>query len=136
LDNIRRGIISSGELQALITQGIVGITSNPTIFEKAISGSADYDQELGALAARGLSAEDIYEALAVDDIRAACALLLPAYRGSAGVDGRVGTLRDAQALADLRVLRETGRRVIRVHLGDDIDGGLVALASMLAVGLS
>jgi transaldolase/glucose-6-phosphate isomerase len=54
----------------------------------------------------------------------------------AGESFDFGTLRDAQALADLRVLRETGRRVLRVHLGDDIDGGLAVVASVLAAGLS
>ena len=70
-DNIRRGLIDSGELQRLIDVGVSGLTSNPTIFEKAIAGSTDYDDALLDLAREGKSADEIYEALAIEDIRAA-----------------------------------------------------------------
>ena len=86
-DNIRRGLIDSGELQRLIDVGVTGLTSNPTIFEKAIAGSTDYDDALLALAREGKSAEEIYEALAIEDIQAAADLLLPAYEQSDGADG-------------------------------------------------
>ena len=86
-DNISRGMIASGALQALIDQGVSGLTANPTIFEKAISGSADYDDALLRLADAGKNANDIYEDLVVSDIQAAADLLRPAYDKSGGVDG-------------------------------------------------
>ena len=86
-DNIRRGMIQSGELQGLIDQGVSGLTANPTIFEKAITGTADYDDALRGLAAAGKSVNDIYEDLVISDIQSAADLLRPAYDRSDGVDG-------------------------------------------------
>ena len=85
--NIRRGVIESGELQRLIDLGVTGLTSNPTIFEKAITGSSDYDDALLELAREGKSASEIYERLAMDDIRAAADLLRPSYDSTRGADG-------------------------------------------------
>ena len=86
-DNIRRGLIKSGELQQLIDQGVTGLTSNPTIFEKAISGSTDYDDALLTLARDGKNAEEIFEALAMEDIRDVADLLRPRDDETDGVDG-------------------------------------------------
>ncbi len=86
-DNIRRGMIESGELQALIKQGVSGLTANPTIFEKAISGSSDYDDALLKLADAGKSLDEVYEDLVISDIQSAADLLRPAYDRSDGVDG-------------------------------------------------
>src|SRR6476659_8491476 len=69
LDNIRRGLITSGELKRMIAEdGIVGVTANPTIFEKAISGSTDYDSAIAELVQQGKSPNDIYKTLLVEDI--------------------------------------------------------------------
>jgi transaldolase len=89
LDFIRRSLITSGELNALVAQGVRGLTSNPAIFEKAIAGSPDYDGEIKALAGTGLPVEAIYEALAVKDIQLAADELAPVYRSTAGRDGYV-----------------------------------------------
>ncbi len=89
LDNISRGLIHSGELQRLVNEGLLGVTSNPTIFEKAITGSADYDAQLVTLAGQGHSPAEIFEALAVQDIRAAADVLRPLYERLDGVDGYV-----------------------------------------------
>src|SRR3954454_7881121 len=78
-DNMRRGLLVTGELAALVDSGVRGLTSNPTIFEKAIVTSTDYEEALGRLATAGLSPRKIYEALAVEDIRGACDLLLPVF---------------------------------------------------------
>ncbi len=87
-DNMRRGLIMSGELQALIeNDGLRGMTSNPAIFEKAISGSADYTGALRALAHSGKTALEIYEVIAVEDIQWAADLLLPVYEETGGRDG-------------------------------------------------
>ena len=74
-------------MQQLIDKGVTGLTSNPTIFEKAISGSADYDDSLLRLARDGKSAEEIFEVLAMEDIRDVADLLRPIYDETDGVDG-------------------------------------------------
>jgi hypothetical protein len=69
LDYLRRGMLRSGELQSLIDDGLRGMTSNPTIFEHAIGGSSDYDDELRTLAASRNSDLEIFEQLAIEDVR-------------------------------------------------------------------
>ena len=86
-DNISRGTIESGELGRLIDLGVSGLTSNPTIFEKAISGSTDYDTAMLELARADKSVDEIYETLAVEDIRSAADLLRPTYDRTNGADG-------------------------------------------------
>ena len=86
-DNIRRGMITSGELQRLIDQGVSGLTSNPTIFEKAIAGSTDYDEELLDMVRDGKNAQEIYDSFTVEDVRSAADLLRPHYDRSDGADG-------------------------------------------------
>ena len=89
LDYIRRSFITSGELQALIDQGVRGLTSNPSIFEKAIAGSADYDADLRSLVEAGKSVGEIYESLVLDDIRRVADILRPVYDQTGGADGYV-----------------------------------------------
>ena len=89
LDYISRSLIASGELQKLVDQGLRGVTSNPSIFEKAIAGSADYDEELNRLVSDGKSVAEIYEDLAMADIRSAADILRPVYEKSGGADGYV-----------------------------------------------
>ena len=86
-DNIRRAFIKSGELARLIQLGVSGLTSNPTIFEKAIAGSTDYDDALAELAKAGKSLNEIYESLVIEDIRSVADLLRPTYGRTAGADG-------------------------------------------------
>jgi transaldolase/glucose-6-phosphate isomerase len=88
LDFIRRDLLTSGELKGMVDAGLVsGLTSNPTIFEKAIAGSRDYDPALTALARAGKSASEIFDALAIADIQGACDVLRPVYDKSGGRDG-------------------------------------------------
>jgi transaldolase/glucose-6-phosphate isomerase len=88
-DNIRRALLENGELQALVEAGVAGVTSNPSIFEKAIAGSDDYDPALRELVAGGSSPAEIYESLAFEDIQSAADLLRPVYDRTTGVDGYV-----------------------------------------------
>jgi transaldolase len=88
LDNLRRDWIQDGTLAGLVAQGIRGVTSNPTIFAKAISGQDTYDDQFGALIAT-TKVEDAYWDLVVDDILAALAVLRPVYDASGGADGFV-----------------------------------------------
>ena len=76
-------------MEALIARGVSGITSNPTIFEKAIAGSADYDEALRELVAEGKTNDEIYLALVLDDIRRAADLFRPVWDATGGADGYV-----------------------------------------------
>jgi transaldolase/glucose-6-phosphate isomerase len=90
LDFIRRGLITSGALRKLIQEdGLRGVTSNPSIFEKAISGSNDYDESIRALTLEGKSVPEIYEFLTVRDIQEATDLFRPVYEETKGRDGFV-----------------------------------------------
>lgn len=90
LDFIRRGMLVSGELQRLIDEdGVSGVTSNPSIFEKAIVESHDYDEAIGKLIQTGKSAPQIYQELAIEDIRMAADLFRPLYDRSNARDGYV-----------------------------------------------
>ncbi|MEA2295937.1 MAG: transaldolase / glucose-6-phosphate isomerase, partial [Solirubrobacteraceae bacterium] len=100
LDQLRRSMIVSGELQRLIDEDCLrGVTSNPSIFEKAILGSEDYDDALAEAAGEGLSAREVYRRLAVADVQAAADVLRPVYEGAGGRDGFV-SLEVAPRLAD------------------------------------
>uniref|UniRef100_A0A831X2G0 Transaldolase n=1 Tax=Thermorudis peleae TaxID=1382356 RepID=A0A831X2G0_9BACT len=90
LDFLSRPMITSSELARLIEDdGLRGVTSNPTIFDKAIGSTDEYDEEIVELAARGLSSEAIFEALAVHDVQKACDLLRLVYEAADGQDGFV-----------------------------------------------
>jgi transaldolase len=88
IDFIGRGMLASGELHKLIEgDGVSGVTSNPTIFEKAIAGSRDYDEAIQALSLGGKRIDEIYQVLTVDDIRRTADLLRPTYERLDGWDG-------------------------------------------------
>ena len=89
LDNLRRGWITGGELQRWIDRGVRGLTSNPSIFQKAISSGSDYDSQFGQLVAEGTDVTTAYWQLVVDDIRGALTLLRPVYDDTDGLDGYV-----------------------------------------------
>jgi transaldolase/glucose-6-phosphate isomerase len=113
IDYIRRDFTRSGELAALVEEGVRGVTSNPSIFEKAIGGSAEYDTALLALldADPDCTPINLFEAVAIVDIQEAADVLRPVYDSSGGADGFVslevsptlahdseGTIRDARRL--------------------------------------
>ena len=90
IDFIRRGMISSGELRRLIEDdGVSGVTSNPSIFEKAIVDSHDYDSAIRSMAIAGKNIKEIYEILAVEDIQSVADLLHATYDRLQGADGFV-----------------------------------------------
>ena len=89
-DNLARSLLTGGGLQALITNdGIRGVTSNPTIFEKAMAAGEGYDEQLAACGKEGLSIEDSYWRLVIEDVGHAADLLLPVHEASGGADGFV-----------------------------------------------
>src|SRR3712207_6493199 len=111
-DYITRDLLVSGELDRLIREdGLRGMTSNPTIFEKAVAGSQLYDDDIRRLSEQGTGPADIFEAIAVADVQAACDAFAPLYHSSGRRDGFVslevsprlsqdseGTLQEARRL--------------------------------------
>jgi transaldolase/glucose-6-phosphate isomerase len=90
LDQIRRSMIEGGELERMVVEdSLRGVTSNPAIFEKAILGSSDYDEDLAVAAREGLSAREVYRRLAIKDVQLAADVLRPVYDETGGVDGYV-----------------------------------------------
>lgn len=143
LDFIRRSYIASGELKTLVDQGLRGVTSNPSIFEKAIAGSADYDADLRRLVEAGKSVNEIYEALAIDDIQHATDVLRPVYDASQGADGYVSlevspTLANDTdgTLADARRLFEAVNRPNLMIKVPATPPGLPAITALIAEGIN
>ena len=115
LDYIRRSLISGGELKRLIDEdGLKGVTSNPSIFAKAITGSTDYKDALSALAAeKDLDAKALYERLAIDDIQQAAAVLEPVYASTRRRDGYVSLEVSPELAHDTEGTCEEARRLWR-----------------------
>lgn len=142
-DFIRRSLITSGDLHRLVAQGVQGVTSNPAIFEKAIAGSGDYDDEIQSLAKAGLSIEAIYETLAIKDIQMAADVLAPIYRSTEGRDGYVSLevspflARDTMAtVAEAKRLFEAvGRPNLMIKIPATSEG-LPAVSATLAAGVN
>ncbi|HEX7919180.1 MAG TPA: transaldolase [Gemmatimonadales bacterium] len=143
-DFITRELVRSGELARLIREdGLLGMTSNPTIFEKAVAGSSDYDADIQRLTAAGKSAAEVFEVLAVADVQAACDLFRPVWDARKNGDGTVslevsptlahdtaGTIAEAQRLWE---------RVARPNVMIKIPGttaGLPAITECLARGIN
>ena len=112
-DNIRRGLIISGELREMVeNEGLLGVTSNPSIFEKALAGSTDYDAAIRSLVSEGgKTAKGIYEGLAIEDIRMAADVLKPAYERTGGADGFVSMEVSPYLAHDTEATLEEARRL-------------------------
>jgi transaldolase len=143
-DNIQRSLLKSGELAGMIQRGeIRGVTSNPTIFMNAITKSQDYDGSLLPLAGSGLSAEEVFFHLAIEDIQAAADLFLPLYRQSGGGDGFV-SLEVSPYLANdtsatLAQVKQLWERVNRPNLMIKIPAtkaGIPAISGAIAAGVN
>ncbi|OBE94654.1 transaldolase [Mycobacterium sp. 852002-10029_SCH5224772] len=101
LDDLSRDRLVSGNLQQLIdTRSVVGVTTNPTIFQRAISHGHAYDRQITELAERGADAESAIRTVITDDVRQACDVLRPQWEASAGVDGRVSIEVDPRVAHD------------------------------------
>ena len=114
-DYITRELVASGELARLIREdGLRGMTSNPTIFEKAVAGSGSYDEDIRRLSREGRSPGEIFEALAVADVRAACDEFAELHRRTGGLDGQVSLKIPAETQSG-RVfrLRDKGVKPVR-----------------------
>jgi transaldolase/glucose-6-phosphate isomerase len=143
-DYIRRGELLSGGLKRLIDEdGLTGVTSNPSIFEKAIAGSTDYDDAIRRMAQQGLTAAQIYERLVVEDIQMAADLFRPIYDATQGRDGfvsiEVSPLLAHDTEGTIAEVRRLHRAVNRQNVMVKIPGtreGLPAIEQMLAEGIN
>lgn len=144
LDYIRRNLITSGELQRLIDDdGLRGMTSNPSIFEKAIAGSTDYAGILEQLHSQGRSAADTYEAIAIRDIQDAADLMLPVYKATNRRDGYVSLEVSPKLARNTKASIDEARRlwktVARPNIMIKIPGtpeGLPAIQQLISEGIN
>jgi transaldolase len=144
LDNLSRTLLREGGLQRLINEdGVDGVTSNPAIFEKAIAHGTYYREDLERLRAAGRDSEACYESLVIADIRAACAMLLPAFRESRGEAGYV-SLEVSPVLANDMIGTVAAARRLRRLVGLDnvlikvpaTPAGIEAFCRLTAEGVS
>ena len=144
LDQMRRSLLTSGELKGLIdNDGLRGLTSNPTIFEKAISGSQDYAEQLGQLARAGSSVAHIYEEIVVQDIAGAADTFRGVYDANEGGDGfvslEVSPLLANETKATIEEAKKLFSRLNRPNVMIKVPGtpaGLPAIEELIAHGLN
>ena len=143
LDNIRRELITSGELAELRDAGVTGITSNPTIFQKAVTGSTDYDQGLVELVRARRKPEQILWQLMVEDLQAAADVFRPVYDRTGGDDGyvsiEVSPVVAHSTAKTVAIARELWGRVDRPNLMVKIPAtldGLPAIRQMIGEGVN
>ncbi|MDX1578028.1 MAG: transaldolase [Gemmatimonadota bacterium] len=144
LDNLTRGMLRSGELAERVReQGLRGVTSNPAIFQKAISGGEEYDGDIARFAEAGLDVREIYDRLTIADVRDACDVLREVWEASEGLDGYVslevsphlahdteGTLREA-----CRLYEEVDRANVLIKIPGTPEG-VPAIRRALAAGVN
>ena len=144
LDDLSRDRLSSGNLQQMIdTMSVVGVTTNPAIFQAALSHSNTYDAQIAELAAQGADVDSTIRTVTTDDVRAACDVLAPQWKSSGGVDGRVSIE------VDPRLAHETEKTIAQaIQLWSIVDrpnllikipatkAGLPAITAVLAEGIS
>ena len=130
LDYLARGLTRSGELSTLVDRGLRGMTSNPTIFEQAIVGTSDYADDLEELASSPRSDRDIFDALAIQDVREAADVFRPVYDSTSGVDGFVslevspGVARDTEGSVTeaRRLWRDVDRANVMIKIPGTREG--------------
>ena len=144
LDFLRRGMLTSGEMQRLMEDcGVQGVTSNPSIFEKAIAGSHDYDDRIHALALEGKTSREIYEDLTLDDVRRTADLFRRVYDQTEGRDGFV-SLEVSPDLADdatgtVKEARRLWQLLNRPNVMIKVPGtreGITAIRQLIAEGIN
>lgn len=110
-DNIDRRLIENGELKKLFSMGVTGVTSNPSIFEKAINGSDIYDSSIRKLADTGETADEICNRITIEDIQSAADMLLGTYEATEGMDGYVSLEVNPEYAYDPQKTIENARRL-------------------------
>ena len=144
LDDLSRELLSAGGLRRLVTErGVVGVTSNPTIFASAMAQGHAYDEQLADLARRGTAVDDAVLELMTSDVRSACDLLADVHRSSAGLDGRVSLevapslARDTAGTVEMaeRLWATVDRPNLYIKIPATVEG-LPAIAGATAAGIS
>lgn len=144
LDDLSRDLISSGDLAALVdTKSVTGVTTNPSIFQAALSAGTSYDAQVAELAARGADVDATIRTVTTDDVRNACDVLAPVYESTDGVDGRVSIEVDPRLAHDtdatVAQAIELWKIVDRPNLLIKIPAtvaGLPAISKVIAEGIS
>jgi len=144
LDFIRRGHLVSGEFEQLVRdQGVVGVTSNPTIFDQAIAKSGDYDAALERGVAAGLDPAQLFDALTIEDIQMACDRLSGVFRDTRGLDGRVSIEVSPKFAGDTKATIAEGHRLHEAVARPNVmikvpatAAGLPAITALTAAGIS
>ncbi len=144
-DNIRRGLITSGELQGMVERdGLLGVTSNPAIFTAAMVGSTDYDQALKVLVQQKVgTAVEIYEKLAIEDIQLACDVLYPVYVRTNRIDGYVSFEVSPYLANDTEGTIKEARRLHKTLARENVlikvpatPAGVPAIQTLISEGIS
>ncbi|ORW41730.1 transaldolase [Mycobacterium paraense] len=144
LDDLSRDRLRTGNLQELIdTRCVVGVTTNPTIFQKALSEGHAYDEQIAKLAERGADVDAVLRTVTTDDVREACDVLRPHYEASGGVDGRVSLEVDPRLAHDtgktiqqaIELCKIVGRPNVLIKI-PATRPGLPAITAVLAEGVS
>jgi len=143
LDDLSRELVRGGELKDLLARGVVGVTSNPTIFASALSKGHAYDEQVRELVEQGADVEAVVTAITTTDVREACDVLRPVYDATDGVDGRVSLEVDPRlahetqgSLDQARSLHATvDRPNVMIKIPATVEG-LPAITAALAGGIS
>ncbi len=142
LDFISRELLQSGKLAELVDEGVCGVTSNPTIFQKSVAAGTDYDDQIAELARRDKSAYEIYEALAIQDIREAADILRPLYNETHGRDGFVSIEVNPRLAFDTGGTVEEARRLFAAVERPNVmikvpgtDQGMPAVSTLIGEGI-
>lgn len=143
LDNISRDLISSGKLKGFIDQGLLGMTSNPTIFDNAISKTNDYDKDIRELHQSGKSCFEIYDDLTIKDIQDVAELLKPIYEKTDGLDGYVSLEINPKLAQKTQETIAEGRRLFKKVNRPNVlfkvpstDEGFPAIEEFIADGMN
>ncbi len=143
LDNINRALIESGKLKKLLAIGLRGLTSNPSIFEKAISAAPDYDNLIQRLSAQGKTVFEIYHELTIKDIQDVADIFYPLYQDTGGLDGRVSlevdprlAFKAQETIAEgIRLSKKVNRPNLLLKV-PATEEGFVAVEELLSRGLN
>ncbi len=143
-DNISRSLLASGRLAAMIDEyGVKGVTSNPAIFEKAIAGGKEYDEDIRSLIEDGATTHQIYDKLTTDDVRTAADILRPVYESSGGEDGYISIEVDPTLAHNTEQTISEARRLWSVVDRPNImikipgtPGGLAAITQAIFEGIN
>ncbi|NMD57159.1 MULTISPECIES: transaldolase [Tsukamurella] len=130
LDDLSRSLIESGDLKALTeTDSVTGVTTNPAIFQSALSKGTDYDAQVAELKARGADVDETIRTVTTDDVRAACDVLAPVFEKTGGLDGRVSIEVDPRLAHDTDA---TVAQAIELHRIVDRPNVLIKIPATLA----